>query len=133
MTFTVLKKRGNIARYPYSLTIGFWVTTTHYLRSDTKQEILSGFDKPALSRYVAYQSFNKNDVYKYCDKKGLINFLFVVEKIDKKFIRVRVIKDMSKDGSDWTGMETQFVRRDKSDERYIRKIRKEDIPLELLL
>jgi len=86
-----------------------------------------------MFRYVQYKNLVVGGIYKYYTERGLINFLFVVEEIDGNTIYVRVIKDLSKDNLDWTGMMTQFVMSDEdSEEIYITKVKKEDLPLELL-
>lgn len=120
-------------RYPYFHTVGFWCSEVMYRRVSDNKIVTFTYTHPKMFRYVQYKNLVVGGIYKYYTERGLINFLFVVEKVDGNTIHVRVIKDLSKDDLDWTGMETQFVMSDEdSEEIYITKVKKEDLPLELL-
>ena len=120
-------------RYPYFNTAGFWCSVIRYRRLNDNKIVTFTYHYPQMFRYVQYKNLVVGGVYKYHTERGLINFLFIVEEIDGNIIHVRVIKDLSKDDLDWTGMQTQFVMSDEySEEIFITKVKKEDLPLELL-
>ena len=87
---------------------------------------------PQGCKMVNYISLRKGDIGRFYAKEEEIDFLFEVVKKEKDEIIVKIIKDTSSDGYDWTGIETRLYLSAYENIKYIKKIKKEDIPLELL-
>jgi len=119
-------------RYPYSTTAGFWCSEIRYRRASDNKIVLFIHSVPKTFQCVQYVNFIVGSIYKYYSERGRINFLFVVDRIEGDTAYVTVIKDFSKDDLDWTGQKTEFLISDGWEAKYIKKVKKEDLPLELL-